>query len=67
MPAELIEASELVDMADIADRLGVKPGTVDVWTRRHADTFPGPLRRFGGSPVWRWADVAQWAQETGRL
>jgi predicted DNA-binding transcriptional regulator AlpA len=50
---------DLVGVAEIAERAGVKPATVQAWTERHA-TFPAPVQTFGVTRVWRWGDVAEW-------
>lgn len=50
---------ELVGVAEVAARLGVKPGTIRQWQRRHAD-FPQPLARLAAGPVWNWEDFGAW-------
>lgn len=50
---------------EIAERLGVKRATVDQW--RHREVMPAPTWTVGGRPLWRWADVKRWAEDTGRL
>lgn len=56
--------TEPVGLAEIAERLGVKRGTVDVWRRR--DRLPEPRWTVGGRPAWDWADIVAWAERTGR-
>ena len=55
-----------VGIPEIAERLGVVRGTVDIWRQRH-DSFPAPTWTVGGRPCWRWADIARWARQTGRI
>jgi predicted DNA-binding transcriptional regulator AlpA len=50
---------------EIAEKLGVKRPTVDQWRQR--GVMPKPTWTVGGRPLWRWADVKTWAQDTGRL
>ena len=51
---------------EIAARLNVSRGTVDMWRQR--GVFPQPRWTVGGRPAWDWArDVAPWARATGRL
>lgn len=53
-----------VGAKEIADRLAVKRGTVDMW--RHRELFPDPDYTVGGRPAWEWSAVEAWADETGR-
>lgn len=48
-----------VGAVEIAARLGVKRGTVDVW-RQRAIGFPEPRWTVGGRPAWDWPDVEAW-------
>ena len=56
----------IVDMATMADLLGVKKRTIHSWRRRGLG-FPEPLGRMGVSPYWNWEEVSKWAKATGRL
>jgi predicted DNA-binding transcriptional regulator AlpA len=65
---------ELVDLAEIAERLDVAVTTVTVWRYRHRrrprrpwEPFPKPVRMVGRSPLFDWPQVEAWAQATGRL
>ena len=59
---------QLVGVAEIADRLGVKnPQLVRDWQRRYPDDFPPPAARLKMGFVWSWPDVERWARATGRL
>lgn len=64
--AELDESDLIVGRKEIADRLGVKPGTVDMWRHRLGNGFPESTFTIGGRPAWRWGLVEAWATETGR-
>jgi predicted DNA-binding transcriptional regulator AlpA len=59
------ELAGVVDLEEIALRLNVKRSTVDQWRMRHR--LPAPEGQLGGSPVWYWATIEEWARATGRL
>lgn len=61
-----METCEPVGAAEVADKLGVKPGTVATWRQRGVG-FPEPRWTVGGDAAWNWPDVEAWARETGRL
>ena len=50
---------DLVGVAEIAERAGVKPDTVHAWRSRHP-SFPSPAVVLAAGPVWRWSDVDAW-------
>ena len=54
-----------VGEAEIADRLGVKTRTVNVWRQR--GLLPEPEGQVSRRPVWRWKTIHEWATITGRL
>lgn len=56
----------IVDIATMADLLGVAPRTIHSWRRRDIG-FPQPTGKAGVSPYWDWEEVSKWAKETGRL
>lgn len=56
---------EPVDTAAIAERLNVTVHAVRRWRQRH-EAFPAPWATLAVGPVWRWLEVQQWAQDTGR-
>jgi hypothetical protein len=56
---------EIVDMGEIAERLGVRHTTPQKWLQRHV--MPEPRGRVGGHPWWLWSDIEPWAIRTGRL
>ena len=57
-----------VGVPEIADLLGVKPGTVHQWRFRHEHTqFPEPDRHIAHTvPIWDRQTVLKWAKKTGR-
>lgn len=55
---------DLVSPVEIADRLGVPVGTVHQW--RHRGVLPEPEWVLSRIPIWRWATIRQWADDTGR-
>lgn len=56
---------DVVDVAEIAHRLGVRRQTVHQW--RHRDVLPDPDWPLDVGPVWLWDTIERWARETGRL
>ena len=56
----------VVGTREIADRAGVKRGTVAQWRKRH-DSFPKPDWVLATGPVWEWVWVELWLTKTGRL
>lgn len=56
---------EPVGLPEIADRLGVKRQTADVW--RHRGVLPEAEWTVGGRPAWNWSTIETWARETGRI
>jgi trehalose-6-phosphate synthase len=49
----------------IADRLGVKPATAQMWNYR--DLLPPPRWTVSRQPARAWPDIEAWAARTGRL
>lgn len=62
--AQARATAEPVGLAEIAERLGVERGTVDMW--RHRELLPEPRWTVGGRPAWSWGDIEDWAEQTGR-
>lgn len=56
---------EPVGIIEIAELLGVKRNTVDMWRVR--GVFPSPRWTVGGRPCWNQSDVLAWARATRRL
>jgi hypothetical protein len=54
-----------VGLAEIAERLGVKPQTAQMW--RHRKVMPDPRWTVSGQPAWDWPDIEWWAKKTARL
>lgn len=60
----------LVDRAAIAIRAGVTQQAVGAWVRGergHGAPFPEPVTTAGATPVWSWAEVAEWLVRRGVL
>jgi hypothetical protein len=55
---------DLVSLGDIADRLAVPTGTVYAWRARGRLPEPGWVVS-GGTPIWLWASIHEWAAENG--
>lgn len=51
--------------AEVAEFLGVSRGRVTQLAQQEG--FPLPLARLAAGPVWKTADIEQWARETGRI
>lgn len=65
-PAERqLLGADPVSPAEIADRLGVQRYLVHRWVQRGAIVPPAIV--LSRVPLWAWADVEQWARDTGRL
>lgn len=54
-----------VGQMEIADRLGVRHKTVNVWQLR--GVLPERRWTISGRPAWDWSDIEEWAARTGRL
>lgn len=62
-----VDIDDLVDVREIAERLGLAhPQTVGNFVLRYVD-FPEPLGMWGRTRLWAWPDVEAWARRTGRL
>lgn len=63
--------TDLVGVAEIAQRTGAAVQTVMSWRRRHPESFPAPAADLAAGPVWEWPVVAAWvaaqrSRPTGR-
>lgn len=56
---------DLVDLAEIAERLGVPKDTVNKW--RFRNLLPEPDYNLAVGPVWEWETIRDWAERTNRL
>ncbi len=57
--------TDLVDLNEIAERLGVPLDTVNKW--RWRNLLPESDYPQLKNPVWDWETIRDWATETGRL
>lgn len=57
--------TDVVGLAEIADRLGVKPRTAVQWHWR--GVLPEPTWKLAMGPAWDWEVIAKWARSSGRL
>lgn len=68
-PIRLVDLGELVGRAEIAERAGIAPKTIDSWRRRYADSetpFPEPVGVISSTPLWEWPLVERWIRDTPR-
>jgi predicted DNA-binding transcriptional regulator AlpA len=65
----MVDAGQLVGAHEIAERLGLKRVQHVHWYHDHDTTFPGAIARIGrgGTYVWYWPDIEEWARKSGRL
>lgn len=65
----LMCSRDLVNITDIADRVGVTREAVRNWAsgRRRTGVFPLPLDTPGGQKVWEWAAVHSWLRHNLQL
>lgn len=61
---ETATPGELVGLADIAARLGVRYKTTTRW--RDRGVLPPPFATVSGSAIWRRSTIETWARQTGR-
>lgn len=67
MTGRLVDPSDLVGAAEIAERLGLSHvQSVHAWRRRYGD-FPAPVAELSMGLVWTWSEVREWAVRSGRL
>jgi hypothetical protein len=60
----VMAARDLVNITDIADRVGVTREAVRHWAggKRRVGEFPRPLDAPGGQKIWEWASVHSWVR-----
>jgi len=56
---------DLVDRAEIGERLGVSAATVSRWHRR--SILPEPDLRLGSIEMWSWDTIGEWAKDRSRF
>lgn len=56
---------KLVGLVEIAELLGVRQQTAQVWRTR--GVMPEPDFTVSGTPVWHRQSIVRWARQTGRL
>lgn len=61
-----VDIDDLVDTAEIAERLGLASSSVVRDWRRREVGFPAPVLTLRIGAIWHWPDVAAWAEATGR-
>ncbi|MGP3165113.1 helix-turn-helix transcriptional regulator [Serratia marcescens] len=62
--------SSLVGLSDIAELTELSRQAIAMLKdgTRGPGGFPSPIQRLGGtSPLWRWADVAAWLAQQGKI
>jgi predicted DNA-binding transcriptional regulator AlpA len=57
-PAPVEPVGELVGVAEVCDRLGIKRMTLK--RLRDSGKFPAPVAELRAGPVWRLADIEAW-------
>jgi predicted DNA-binding transcriptional regulator AlpA len=64
-----VEPEPLVSLSDIAQRAGMTRAAISLYASGQRGTaFPSPVARFTSeSPLWNWADVAEWLEKAGRI
>jgi len=53
---------DIVGIAEIADRLGVKRQTVDMW--RSTGQLPASDYSVSNRPAWNWMTIKRWREAT---
>ena len=66
---ERIEPDPLVSLSDMATRSGMSRAAMTNYFKGHRqDGFPPPCAKVtSNSPLWDWADAAEWLADHGRL
>jgi predicted DNA-binding transcriptional regulator AlpA len=53
-----LKFSDLMDTTAVSELTGLKRGTISTYL--YEGSFPEPLGRLGGSPVWKRKQIEQW-------
>ena len=66
---ERIEPDPLVSLSDMAERTGLTRSAMTNYAKGHRQSgFPAPRAKISsGSPLWDWAEVAEWLHRKGRV
>jgi hypothetical protein len=66
---ERVEPDPLVNLSDMAERSGMTRSAMTNYFKGHRqEGFPAPKARVTtSSPLWDWADVAEWLYRHGRI
>lgn len=66
---ERVEPDPLVSLSDMAARSGMGRAAMTNYSKGHRlDGFPAPIMRVTSpSPLWDWAEVAEWLYRKGRI
>jgi hypothetical protein len=66
---ERVEPDPLVNLSDMAARSGMTRAAMTNYFKGHRqEGFPAPKARVSSSsPLWDWADVAEWLYRHGRI
>lgn len=64
-----VEPDPLVTLSDIAERANLSRAAVSLYAKgERGEDFPLPIARVtSDSPLWLWAEVAQWLAVRGRI
>jgi len=65
-----VDAGDLVGITDIATLSGISKKTISAYKdgKRGKGGFPSPIQRITKkSPIWRWAEVANWLFLHGKI
>jgi predicted DNA-binding transcriptional regulator AlpA len=66
-----VDVDDLVSSREIVERLALSRVQVVHWFLVSDESFPRPVREIGGGPggtkLWVWPDVREWALATGRM
>ena len=58
---------DLVGLAEVAEMLGIRRGSVASRRQTHFDTFPAPIAQLACGPIWHRSDVTEYLALEERL